>query len=352
MKIIISIAAIILWGHIAFGQENGTLELLQEGVALHDKGEYEMAIKKYEEVLAIDSSNVLALYEMSYSQFALGNYDEAVVLSQKSIRMDPDPQLLKQIYTTYANALDRMGKSKTAIKVYDAAIEDFPEYYHLYFNKGITLFSLEKYREAKTCFQISMTLNPEHAGSHNAMGRLLLMEENNIPALMALCRFMVIEPEGSRAKGNLPFIEEIMTGNVERTGKNSVSISIDEKMLDDIENSGDKEDDFSSIEFLLTLTAALDLDKKNKKKSERQRFQEKFESVCDMMKESQGDNSGFLWEYYTPYFLVIREHDLTETLSYLVFASSEDKDVLKWLGSHRDELDTFYGWSNSYVWEP
>jgi tetratricopeptide (TPR) repeat protein len=41
--------------------------ILQEGVSLHDQGDYDGAIKKYESVLQINPDAVDALYEMSFS---------------------------------------------------------------------------------------------------------------------------------------------------------------------------------------------------------------------------------------------------------------------------------------------
>jgi len=62
----------------------------------------------------------------------------------------------------------------------------------------------------------------------------------------------------------------------------------------------------------------MDYDKKNKKKTEIELFQEKFETVCSSLKEVKKDNYGFYWEYYAPYFIAMKDENLIETLSYLI----------------------------------
>ena len=126
---------------------------------------------------------------------------------------------MKTVYVTYANALDALRKSDEAMKVYDEGIEKFPGFYQLHFNKGVTLASSGKYDEATSCFQKSVMLNPDHASSHNAIGRLMERNNNRIPSLLAYCRFLVIEPEGTRAEENLKGVEKIVKGNVKQTGK-------------------------------------------------------------------------------------------------------------------------------------
>jgi hypothetical protein len=43
--------------------------LVNEGVKLHDKGEYEAALRKYDEALATWQQNGLAHYEIGYTKY-------------------------------------------------------------------------------------------------------------------------------------------------------------------------------------------------------------------------------------------------------------------------------------------
>lgn len=323
---------------------------IKKGVTLHDKGDYSGAISYYEKALEIDSINITALAEKAFSLLSLKDYSNSIETCKKAINNNPQAKGLKFVYTTYGNALDASQKPNDAIEIYDQGIELFPDYYQLHFNKGITLSGLQKYDQALLSFQKSVSLNPRHASSHNAIGRLLTINKSNIPALMAFGRFLIIEPQGGRAKSNLPYVQKIMSANVEQTGKNDVTININPNMLSNTSSEEKAENDFGTVDLILSMSAASDYDKKNRKKTEVELFMKKFEVVCSSLDEIQKDNYGFYWEYYAPYYVEMYKNDLIETFSYLVYASSENKNAQDWLQNNSTKIDIFYNWSSEYDW--
>ena len=351
MKRIIAIICTFIISVNLFSQNKEEAEkLVEEGVAYHDKGDFEGAIAKYDKALELDKNNLVALAEKAFSLLSTNKYDEAVTYCQKAIELHPSDKGLKTVYVTYGNSLDALKKTDKSIEVYDQGIKQFPEYYQLYFNKGVTLSSIKKYDEALLCFQKSIQFNPKHPGSLNAMGTILYYQEKNIPSLLAMCRFLVVEPQSNRAKNNLAIVQKIVKGNVEKTGKKSVTVYVDPKTLSD--GKGEKkENDFSSTDLLLQLDASLDFDKKNKKKSDAEQFIRKITNVCASMSELKKDNTGFYWEFFAPYFIEMKNKDLIETFGYLAFASSEDEEVAKWLKSNKSQIDKFYDWSKVYAWK-
>lgn len=346
------ILMILLVGNISFGQNKADAEkLVDEGVAYHDKGDYDGAIARYDKALALDKDNLLALSEKALTLNSLQKYDESILICQRAIETHPGENELKMVYVAYGNDLDGLKKTDKSVEIYDQGIKQFPDYYQLYFNKGISLTSVKKYDEAILCFQKSVSLNPKHAGSHNIIARILNIS-NRIPALLAYCRFLVLEPESNRAKENLSSLQEIMKRNVEVTGKKSINLNISPNLFGDTISNGEvKENSFISTDLLLTMDAALDYDKKNKKKTEVEQFMRKFETVCESLKESQKGNYGFFWEYYVPYFTEMKDKNLVEPFAYIVFASSDYPDVSTWLKSNKSEIDKFYEWSKSFVWK-
>ena len=147
-------------------------------------------------------------------------------------------------------------------------------------------------------------------------------------------------------------LQNIMIGNVEKTGKNSITINISPDMLDEANQKGKPiENNFSTTDLILSMDAALDYDKKNKKKTEVEQFIRKFETVCSSLEETKKDNFGFYWEYYVPYYLEMHKNKLVETFAYIIFSSSDDENVSKWLNSNEKEIDKFYTWSNNFEWK-
>ncbi|MCB9261280.1 MAG: tetratricopeptide repeat protein [Flavobacteriales bacterium] len=285
------------------------------------------------------------------SLLSLQKYDEAIENCQTAIEKHQGEKALKSVYVTYGNAYDGLKKTDKSLEIYDEGIKLFPDYYQLYFNKGITLSSIKKYDEAIICFQKSASLNPNHASSQSALGRLLYATDKRIPALLAFSRFLIIEPQTKRANENLGLLQGITKANVEKTGENSINININPSMLCDTTADGKaKENNFNITDLILSMDAALDYDKKNKKKTEIEQFIRKFETVCSSLKEMQDKNYGFYWEYYVPYFVEMKDKNLIETFAYIAFATSDYQDVDKWLKEHKKDIDNFYDWSSNYTW--
>ena len=353
MKREILVLGLFLICNISYGQNKEDAEkLVDEGITYHDKGDYEGAISKYDKALELDKDNLLALAEKAMSLNSLQKYDESIQLSQKAIKKHPGEKGLRVVYVTCGNAYDGLKKTDKAIEIYDEGIRQFPDFYQLHFNKGITLSSVKKYDEAIISCQRSVTLNPNHASSHNALARLLNITNKRIPSLLAYSRFLVIEPQSNRAKENLSSLQKIMKGNAEETGEKSVTINVSPDMLGDATGKGKlKENNFASTDLMLAMDAGLDYDKKNKKKTEVEKFIRKFEGVCSILQETKKDNYGFYWDFYVPYFTEMKDKKLIETFAYLAFATSDDSTVSKWMASHESEINEFYDWSKSFTWE-
>ena len=337
--------------NILFAQHKEEAEkLVDEGIAYHDKGDYQGAISKYNKALELDKDNLMALAEKAFSLMLLQKYDESIVCCQTAIEKHPTEKGLRTVYVTYGNALDALTNTDKSVEIYDQGIKLFPDYYQLYFNKGITLSGVQKYDDAILCFQKSATLNPAHASSHNAIARLSNIKNKRIPSLLAYSRFLVLEPQTDRAKENLTSLQTIMKGNVEETGKKSFTINISPDMLGDTTANGKpKANSFASTELVLAF-GALDNDKKNNK-TEAEQFIRKFELVCSSLKETQIDNHGFYWDYYVPYFTEMKDKKFIEAFAYIAFASADAPDVSEWLKSHKNEIDKFYDWSKSFAWK-
>jgi len=338
--------------HLSFSQNKESAEkLVEEGIELHDKGEYNGAIEKYNKALELDKDNAFALVEKSYTLLTLNKSEETIEVCKLAIKKHPKATILKTVYVNYGNSLDAINKSKEAIEIYDEGLKLFPDYYQLYFNKGVTYSILNKFDESIACFQKALTFNPNHASSHNGIGRLENIKERRIPSIMALCRFLVVEPQSKRAAENLGLLKELMTANVEKTGDNNININLNLNVVSESSKKGKVvENDFSSTDLISTMDIALDFDDKYKDKTEVEKFFRKMGTICSSLNETKKKNKGFYWEFYAPYFIELQKNNFIETFSYLVYASSEEEYVINWLDSHEIELNSFYEWSNNYKW--
>ena len=179
MRLFILALSIFTLGNPAFSQSDKLSGLLNQGIALHDKGDFASAVKIYDNIIQLDSSYQAAYYEKSFSLYGWGKYPEAIDLCEHFMDRFPDSKLGKDIFTNHGSALDAMGKSTEAISVYTEGILTYPDSYMLHFNRGITEYQLKLYPEAANDFKNSVSLNPFHPSSHQSLS-YCMYEKNKL----------------------------------------------------------------------------------------------------------------------------------------------------------------------------
>ena len=350
MNILLNKTFIILcfsaWVFTANGQDSLYLKI-QQGIEFHDRGDFDGAIDVYNEVIEIDSLYLIAYAEKAFSLFSDKKYEEAIVVCEKVLNLPFTEQNgMEHIFTTYGNCLDILNRPEEALEIYNKGIQLFPTYEMLYFNMGITYSKLRKYDEALLVFNMAILAKPDFSSTHNAVGRILKHRNNNIASLLALSRFLILEPKGYRAQPALLIINDIMTAGVEKKGKRKVNININAELLE----THDKvlENDFRSTELILSMAAALDYDKKNKNKNEIERMVLKYESIFSSLKETRKDNFGFYWEHYADYFIDLYNKGYVEEFTYWINSSFEYPYANDWLSKNKNTLNDFLSWSEQY----
>lgn len=347
----ILVIALIQFSLIGFSQnKEGAEEIVSEGIYLHDKGNFSGALAKYDQALKMDANNYFAMAEKALTLHAMGRYQDAADLCSKALGIHGTEEDVSMTYITWGNSLDAAGKPESAIEVYEEAIIKYPENYLIYFNIAITHSGLKDYETALPYFHKSAMFKPDHASSHNAISRLLY-GENTIPSFLALLRFFAIEPMGTRAELNLELLNEILYGNVQKTGKNTISISLGGDFFkDSTENAEVKPNDFSALELAFTLGVAMTLSSDSKKTNDAERLNSILESLCGMMETEKPKNSGFYWDYYVPYFLEMKKEGHMLAFSYLVYSASGEKAIKKWQEKNLSLVLKFYKWNDKFVW--
>lgn len=318
-------------------------KLIGEGVALHDRGDYEGAIAKYEEVLRENPNDDLALYELAFSYQMKKDYRKSLEVAYKGAQYKSEH--LTGFYVLIGNNLDELGESKKAVEVYRRGIKLQPDEQLLYYNLAITYSKLNDLEEAKKNLKKAAFLNPNHGSSHLALAQLFNNTRYKTPALFAVMRFLVVEPKSRRSQGAYQVFSELLRGGVTPGKNNEINIFVD---------MGGKKDegDFSSIEMFVGLTKAGSMTEKNKGKTEAQRLVEQLETYLALISESdpKGDKSKFTWKYYIPYFVELKKRNYVEPFAYYISQSSNMSGVADWLETNGGKVGAFLSWSKSYQW--
>ncbi|MEW6468633.1 MAG: tetratricopeptide repeat protein [Bacteroidota bacterium] len=340
------ICFLLLCGAIAaYGQS--AQQLTEEGMKLADAGDYKSAVAKYDAALKSDPAWLSAKSEKAVALYFLGKYQEAADLCKQALAQHKGSKELKAVYITYGNCLDELGQPKNALKVYKEGMKKFPDSYLLPFNSGLTYISLKAYDDAQEMFQKAILINPEHAGSHYYLGMTMEAMGKKIPATLALLRFLLLEHEGSKSDKALPYVLKKIKGNAARSTDGTINITIDESSMDK-----DKKDNFSTVDLLLSLSAAYDFDEKNKDKSELELFVQKFDVMVTAMDEQKKEGKGFFWEYYVPFFTDMKKQGHLETFCYVLYGYREgtNEEVEQWMAANQNRLQSFVLWAGAYPW--
>ena len=319
-------------------------DVIREGVAFHDRGEYDNAIRKYQEVLAESPGDTMALYELGFSFFAKGDYTRSLETALAGAQYD-SPHL-SGFYVLIGNNYDQLRQPEKAVKAYQAGIKRFPDDGQLRYNIAVTYLTLNKSEDAKKNLKESVRLNPNHPSSHLGLGQLFQKEEYRIPALLAFARFLVLEPNSPRSLAALRTLRDLMQSGVRKDDGKNVTILL---------NPSEKKDegDFSALSTMLALVGAGRHLQENKGKSEIQLSVEGLDTFLAILSESTGEKkgSGFAWNYYRPYFVEMKRRELVEPFCYLIHRSSNDPEVTAWLSKNAERVNQLIAWSKSYEWE-
>lgn len=316
----------------SFSQEDNFKTIIQKGIAYHDSGDYENAIKEYQKALKIEPNSSLAYYEMAFSYFSNKDYENAEQYSRKSIEID-DQNLLPS-YVTLANSLDMQGKPKKALKVYENAMKKFDNYL-LYYNYAYTCLNQNKVDKAYEAVLKAIENNPSHASSHLLLSHIMDEKDNRIKTMLPLYYFLLLEPNSNRSEKEFERLIGYMDLGVKQTSPKTININV--PMNDD--------SDFGAVEMMISMKKASNSMEENKNKTQLELFADSNQSIFSILGELKKDNKGFWWDMYVPIFYDFAESDLVEPFSYYI-SISQGEQATDWLAENQDRFNNFKKWFN------
>ena len=141
-KIVVLISLLLIISSTTlFGQDQNVEALIKEGIELHDAGEYEEAIDRYNEALEIDSTHMLAVYEISLSYLSLKDFENAILYSTQVIDSNNE-QLSSGAYAVKSESLAGMDMVDEAIELlYEGLKKNGPKSI-LHFNLALNFYNI------------------------------------------------------------------------------------------------------------------------------------------------------------------------------------------------------------------
>ncbi len=133
------------------------------GNAYEQRGQYDLAIKDYDEVIYLDPGYAAAYLNRGNAYQGKGDYDQAIQDYDEIIRRSPE---FAPAYYNRGNAYQRKGELDPAISDYDAVISLDPGYAPAYLNRGNAYQGKGQYDQAIEDYNEAIRLDPSHAHAY------------------------------------------------------------------------------------------------------------------------------------------------------------------------------------------
>jgi len=334
-----------------YGQQTNVQQLIQEGVVLHDEGEYKKAIGKYNEALQHEPKNIQATYELSLSYLALKDYKNASKFSTIVINSNNE-QLSSGAYAVKSEALVEMNKIDEAIELLHEGLKKNGDAYLLHFNMAINYYKKGDTDNALLHVKKTIDLNKSDSGPFLLYAYVLNDKGLWVQSILSFQMFLLLEPDSKRSENAFEELLQIMriktdSKPVERSfiqqqmmrnkPKNILHpdeippLSIEEGLnrnfvyhaitstLDSLKTTPEEED-----EFILFKTV-------NK------------EIMKVLQKESKGAKEGVFWTFYVPFFTHIEQSNYYDAFCRYISVSFYPAS-LEWWHQNQEAAENFVTW--------
>jgi len=312
-------------------------DLVRRGVGYHDRGSYDTAIDYFNRAMELAPEHPVIYYEIAFSRIAMGEADVALELAEKGIasaQARKYNEVIPTLLDLKGSALYNMERYEEAIKVYYQVINEYGgSSPFLYYNLAINYYGLEKREEAVETLLKGLLINPNHASSNYLLGKICMEDGKKTQAFYALCYFLVMEPNTSRAAQSYNTIQYMLGREEEGIG---------------VRNNGS----FTPADMIISV--AFSLDEENPSASDMEKTQAKLSYVFTNLEEQK--NSGKIsraagdelwWDFYSPFFYRLAKSGYMGTFSRYI-GLSVDPDAEDWIENGRNEIEDFFEWLNHY----
>jgi len=310
--------------------------LIQEGIAAHDRGQYREAIADYKAALHSDPGSSQAAYELSYTYFTTRDFDNAIKYAKQSLKKGR--KKIPEAYVIWGSALDELGHEKKSLALFNEGIADFPDFYLLEYNKGLTLYRMKKYPMAESSLIRAVTLKPGHPSSHLLLAYTEASLENRVKSILPLYFFLLLEPESDRSVKAWDFLVTMQTQGVLKKDHQPIEIGLTQK------GSGDS-DSLRAIDLAISMATVASMTQSSDT-TELGRFSERNRSVFAVLSEIKCNQQDIWWTFYIPFFKGLFTSGNVLSYSYYISRSARSEETLEWIKKHPLEMDHLATWLN------
>jgi tetratricopeptide (TPR) repeat protein len=173
--------------------------LLQDAVALHQRGAIHEATARYFDILSRDPRNVDALYFLGLASAQHGHFVEAAKSLRKAVKLAPKHAAAYQLL---GEVLKELGDTDDALRCFDRAIALQPEAPNARIGRGNLLIRLARFDDALQTFDRAVAAWPESVEAWNGRGNVLAALGRPGEAVASFDRALALAPEAAELHAN------------------------------------------------------------------------------------------------------------------------------------------------------
>lgn len=167
-------------------------ELLTQADQFRQQGQFQQALERYEQVIALKPDLAEAQWGKCYILNRLLQPAEAIVACDAALALKPNyPEAL----WSKGYALDAQQQIQEALMLYEQAIALKPDFAEAWSNKGTALFKLGRFEEALAALNEATRLNPNLVEAWNSRGAVLWNLRRFDEAFASVERAIQIQPD-------------------------------------------------------------------------------------------------------------------------------------------------------------
>lgn len=312
-------------------------EILRAGIRLHDQGDYDGAIAKYEEALRHYPGHPVALYELAHTRATRGEYARCIEAAEEGLKVEATPALTAQLYGLLASCLSSSSQPKKALRQFRKGLEIEPDSVQLHFNIAVTLASQGEREEASGHLERAIRLAPRYPSPYFLLADLHRLEGRHVPGLLLFTRFVTLEPNSPRAVTAASLVIDLLGSGVEASEDGGLTITLPTS-----------EGPYAAAELMLSMAAAApdvqDLAEDGEEAAPASEAARRVESLVRffrMLGEAgapEGQADGATWQMAAVPLLELAEGPELETLGYLMASRAGLAGGIEWLEANPERL--------------
>ena len=173
--------------------------MIQQGLALHNQGEFAKAKEIYEAVLKKHPKHFDAVNLVGVLAAQTGDFGAAVELFGRALKINPN---VASAYNNHGSALMELKRLDEAVASYDKALGLKPDFAEAHYNRGIALMGLSRMEQAVAGYDKALALRPHYAEAYNNRGVAFVKLKRPDEALASYDRALALKPGYAEAHYN------------------------------------------------------------------------------------------------------------------------------------------------------